>query len=43
MVNHAIFTNISRDHLDYHGSLQNYINAKFKLVSNAEIKTVGKF
>ena len=37
-VNHAIFTNISRDHLDYHGSLQNYINAKFKLVSNAEVK-----
>ena len=40
-VNHAIFTNISRDHLDYHGSLQNYINAKFKLVSNAEVKTVA--
>ena len=30
-----------RDHLDYHGSLQNYINAKFKLVSNAEVKTVA--
>ena len=40
-VNHAIFTNISRDHLDYHGSLQNYIDAKFKLVSNAEVKTVA--
>ena len=40
-VNHAIFTNISRDHLDYHGSLQNYINAKFKLVSNAEVKTLA--
>ena len=40
-VDHAIFTNISRDHLDYHGSLQNYINAKFKLVSNAEIKTLA--
>ena len=40
-VNHAIFTNISRDHLDYHGSLKNYINAKFKLVSNAEVKTLA--
>ncbi len=40
-VNHAIFTNISRDHLDYHGSLQNYINAKFKLVSNAKVETVA--
>ena len=40
-VNHAIFTNISRDHLDYHGSLQNYINAKFKLVSNAKVETVS--
>ena len=40
-VNHAIFTNISRDHLDYHSSLQNYINAKFKLVSNAKVETVA--
>jgi len=40
-VSHAIFTNISRDHLDYHDSLQNYINAKFKLVSDAEVETVA--
>lgn len=27
----AIFTNISHDHLDYHQTMQNYINAKRKL------------
>lgn len=27
----AIFTNISHDHLDYHGSFENYINAKKRL------------
>ncbi|NPA34355.1 MAG: UDP-N-acetylmuramoyl-L-alanyl-D-glutamate--2,6-diaminopimelate ligase [Chlorobi bacterium] len=27
----AIFTNISHDHLDYHQTMQNYINAKKKL------------
>lgn len=27
----AIFTNLTRDHLDYHGSLDNYIEAKLKL------------
>ena len=40
-IDHAIFTNISRDHLDYHGSLQNYVDAKFKLVSSAKAKTVA--
>ena len=40
-VDHAIFTNISRDHLDYHGSLKKYIDAKFKLVSNSKVKTVA--
>ena len=40
-INHAIYTNISRDHLDYHGSFQNYVNAKFKLVSNAKVETVA--
>jgi UDP-N-acetylmuramoyl-L-alanyl-D-glutamate--2,6-diaminopimelate ligase len=28
----AIITNIKKDHLDYHGSWENYANAKFKLV-----------
>ncbi|WP_439234463.1 UDP-N-acetylmuramoyl-L-alanyl-D-glutamate--2,6-diaminopimelate ligase [Lonepinella koalarum] len=27
----AIFTNLSRDHLDYHGSMQEYANAKKRL------------
>lgn len=27
----AIFTNLTRDHLDYHGTLSNYIEAKLKL------------
>ena len=40
-VNHAIFTNISRDHLDYHGSFQNYINAKFNLVNDSKTKTLS--
>ena len=27
----AIFTNLTRDHLDYHGSMENYFAAKLKL------------
>jgi UDP-N-acetylmuramoyl-L-alanyl-D-glutamate--2,6-diaminopimelate ligase len=27
----AIFTNLTRDHLDYHGSMANYFAAKRKL------------
>jgi UDP-N-acetylmuramoyl-L-alanyl-D-glutamate--2,6-diaminopimelate ligase len=29
----AVFTNISRDHLDYHGSMDAYIEAKLKLLA----------
>tara|TARA_Y100000590_G_scaffold273559_1_gene307168 strand:- start:1066 stop:2385 length:1320 start_codon:yes stop_codon:yes gene_type:complete len=32
--NHAIILNISPDHLERHGSIENYVNAKFKLVKN---------
>lgn len=28
----AVFTNISRDHLDYHGTMENYLSAKLKLL-----------
>ncbi|MEO0139737.1 MAG: UDP-N-acetylmuramoyl-L-alanyl-D-glutamate--2,6-diaminopimelate ligase [candidate division WOR-3 bacterium] len=27
----AVFTNLTRDHLDYHGTMENYLNAKLKL------------
>lgn len=30
----AIFSNITRDHLDYHGTFKNYINAKKKFFDN---------
>ena len=29
--NSAVFTNLSRDHLDFHGDMASYINAKLKL------------
>ncbi|MBN2413312.1 UDP-N-acetylmuramoyl-L-alanyl-D-glutamate--2,6-diaminopimelate ligase [candidate division KSB1 bacterium] len=31
---HAIFTNITHDHLDYHGTIQNYFNTKAGLFEN---------
>ncbi|MCG7981255.1 MAG: UDP-N-acetylmuramoyl-L-alanyl-D-glutamate--2,6-diaminopimelate ligase [Candidatus Thiodiazotropha lotti] len=33
----AIFTNLSRDHFDYHGSLENYGNAKRRLFQLPEL------
>ena len=29
----AVFTNLTRDHLDYHGTMENYLAAKAKLVA----------
>ena len=31
--NHAILINITKDHLDWHGSMKNYINSKLKIFS----------
>jgi UDP-N-acetylmuramoyl-L-alanyl-D-glutamate--2,6-diaminopimelate ligase len=36
--NCAVFTNLSQDHLDYHGSMANYAEAKAKLFQQAGIK-----
>ena len=36
----AIFTNLSRDHLDYHGDMENYASAKKMLFKNPNLKTV---
>lgn len=35
----AIFTNLSRDHLDYHGDMENYEAAKWLLFSTHQTKT----
>ena len=32
-LDYAIFTNLTRDHLDYHKTIENYINAKRKMFS----------
>lgn len=36
----AVFTNLSRDHLDYHGTLEEYAGAKAKLFSREELSFV---
>ena len=33
----AVFTNISRDHLDYHGSMTNYLKAKLALLQTPDL------
>ena len=30
----AVFTNLSRDHLDYHKNMNNYLNSKIYLFNN---------
>ena len=36
----AVFTNLSRDHLDYHGDLRNYARAKRRLLEKDGLKAV---
>ncbi len=35
----AVFTNLSRDHLDYHGDMENYEAAKWLLFSTHNTKS----
>lgn len=37
----GIFTNLTRDHLDFHKTFDNYYNAKFKLFKNSKISLVN--
>lgn len=34
----AMFTNLSRDHLDYHNTMEEYAEAKFRLFSELDVK-----
>ncbi len=37
----AIFTNLTRDHLDYHGTFENYKAAKHKLFENSSLAIIN--
>lgn len=37
----GIFTNLTRDHLDFHKSFENYYNAKFKLFERSKICVIN--
>ncbi len=37
----GIFTNLTRDHLDFHKSFENYYNAKFKLFERSKICAIN--
>lgn len=38
----AVFTNLTQDHLDYHGTMENYANAKAKLFSQCKCAVLNK-
>lgn len=37
----GIFTNLTRDHLDFHKTFENYYNAKFKLFERSKVKIIN--
>ena len=37
----GIFTNITRDHLDFHKTFDNYYNAKFKLFERSKVSVIN--
>ncbi len=39
--NVAVFTNLTQDHLDYHGTMEEYFNAKFSLFEMSDKKVVN--
>ena len=39
-VNIAVFANLSPDHLDFHGNMNNYFKTKLKLFENLRIKKI---
>ncbi len=39
----GVFTNLTRDHLDYHGDMQSYLNVKASLFSKLRIKDANLF
>ncbi len=37
----GVFTNLSQDHLDYHKTMENYMNAKVKLFENSDFAIIN--
>lgn len=37
----AMFTNLTQDHMDYHKTFENYYNAKFKFINEAESSVIN--
>ena len=39
-IKHAVYLNLSRDHLDYHRNYESYLQAKRRLIENEELETL---